>query len=145
MLEHLADGYFLQQQIDSINGDYLGAYQSLKKFRAIEDSIFTLEKMATIEDLQTQYETEKKDKEIAQGRADVAEEKQQNAELKTSVLRRNFVLGALGGLLAIGTYFFYQERNRRKKEQQLHVARQALLESEQATLKAEMELSLIHI
>ena len=55
----------LLADIYSTTGDYKSAYKYLKQQKTLQDSIFTASKAAQIEELQTRYDTEVKDKTIA--------------------------------------------------------------------------------
>lgn len=57
-------GYDMLQQSYVKLGDYKRAYVHLQKAQVFNDSIFSLEKSKALLTLQTQYETEKKEKEI---------------------------------------------------------------------------------
>lgn len=49
---------------DSALGDYLSAYCNYKKYSEIKDSVFNIDKSKLITEINTKYETEKKEKEI---------------------------------------------------------------------------------
>ncbi len=53
-----------QFQSDSATGNYLGAIQHLKNYKTFNDSLFNINSSKQFSDLQLQYETEKKDKNI---------------------------------------------------------------------------------
>ena len=55
----------LLADVYSATGDYKSAYKYLKQQKTLQDSIFTASKAAQIEELQTRYDTEVKDKTIA--------------------------------------------------------------------------------
>jgi tetratricopeptide (TPR) repeat protein len=66
-LKQLAD-------VDAITGDYKNAFTYLKQYATQKDSVFETEKTKAIFELETKYETEKKEKEILSQRADIAEQ-----------------------------------------------------------------------
>ncbi len=56
--------YTLAFQVDSTQGNYLGAIANLNRVRVADDSLFDINKNNEISRLQIEYETEKKDKDI---------------------------------------------------------------------------------
>ena len=63
-LKHLVIGYNILSQNYQAIGNYSKAYYYLKKYTEINDSIFSLEKNKQINELQTKYETAKKENKI---------------------------------------------------------------------------------
>ncbi len=58
------DMFLLSSQLDSAKGDFRNAYQSYKKYTALDDSLFTERKSLQVEEMKASYESEKKDQEI---------------------------------------------------------------------------------
>jgi signal transduction histidine kinase len=103
--DHLSEAYILMK-------DFQSAYLSQKKAHAFNDSLFNIERTKVIADLQTKYETEKKEQELALQRATVAEQK---AELE-----KNFaVIAALAVTLVLLSVIFFLVRNRFRRKQDL--------------------------
>ena len=71
-------------------GDYKKAYTLQEKSIAFKDSLFNIERLKTIQEIQTKYETEKKEQQISILN-------NQN-ELKEATIQRNYFL--MGGLVA---------------------------------------------
>jgi two-component system sensor histidine kinase UhpB len=67
---NLRDIFFHKTIMYKDGKDYYNAYENLKKYYAYRDSIVNEKTAAQIAEVQTQYETEKKDKEITQLSAD---------------------------------------------------------------------------
>ena len=63
-LKHLSEGYIILSENFYDLKDYKSAYQYLKKYTAINDSVFNLEKNKQINELRTKYETDKKEAQI---------------------------------------------------------------------------------
>lgn len=63
-LRHLHEGYLVFSRVYSDIGDFEKALKFYEKHKITGDSIFNQERNATILDLQTKYDTEKKEKEI---------------------------------------------------------------------------------
>ena len=87
-------------KIYRIHGDNDAAYESLNKFRIINDSIFSLGKARQIEELSLKYETAEKDRQL------LAE--------KSKVLKRNVLAFSLFGLLLLG-FFYYKIYQHKQK------------------------------
>ena len=60
----IKDGYINKTIFFKIRGDFYNAYENIKKFHLYKDSIINEKTQTNIAELQTKYETEKKDKEI---------------------------------------------------------------------------------
>lgn len=114
-------------QVGAATGDYKSAFKYLNRYSKEKDSVFETEKTKTVFELETKYETQKKEKEILSQRADLAEK-----ELDISK-KNNYILGlvALAIVLGLIGYLFYNQqklKNRQlKKENEL---KDALLEIE---------------
>lgn len=101
----LSDAYNQQQQ-------YKKAFDAYQSYSMIKDSILNETTQKQIEEVQTQYETEKKEKEIAEQRAQISEH-----ELK--VEQRNYLLYGLVVLgvfiLIIGVVIYNQQKLKQKR------------------------------
>jgi len=113
--------YDLLQQIYLKGGDFKKAHSHLKKYMDINDEIFNEEKSKQIKELQTQYETAKKEAEISRLSL---ENKLQEANLVQS---RNFQIGIMIISLLIillGVVFFilrYKKQKAEKEAQELQM------------------------
>lgn len=103
------------------NNPFLEA-QFLRKYIAINDSILNETKAKAIEELETKYQTEKKENEILEQRAQLAE-KDLEVRQKNTIIYGGFSLAFILGLLG---YLFYSQqklKNRQlKKEADLQTA-----------------------
>lgn len=103
--DHYSDLYFEQK-------NYLKAYEYLDLRYEIEKEIYSAEKDKAINEIQTKYETVKKDKELAQNKEDI---------LKKELLvqsKNNQLLVALSTvilLIALIYFIFQSQVNKRKK------------------------------
>lgn len=93
-------------------GDYRSAYAYQQQGRVFGDSLFNIEKARAIAELQTKYETEKKEQQIALQQAQLAE---RGAEIRQTYL----LVGALVITVALVIIIFVLSRARYKKQQQL--------------------------
>lgn len=111
MKENLADSYRKYVYVYS----KMGLADSVKKYLGLEISIrndlFSGEKAEAIADMQTKYDTEKKDLELARNKAEL-EAKNNEAAVKNIII---FSIIGLVFLLAIVAYLFY---NKKRIEQQ---------------------------
>lgn len=118
-------------------GDYKSAFENLTLYQAYKDSVFNETKNKQLAELETQYETEKKDKAIA----DLEQEKElQN--LRADKQQAQIYLGAAGLVILLGVsgLLFRQASQRKKHNQELEVKN-----TEIAKQNAERELLLKEI
>ena len=114
--------------VENKRGKYKEAYSNLFNSIEISDSLLNAEKSKQLSELQTQYETEKKEQQIALQEAQLGEQ-----ELK---LERNRLL--MVGLVLIAILFLaviILNRNRAKKKEQL-IKQEAQLKLREAELNA---------
>lgn len=96
--------YELHAEIDARQGNYQSAYEYGLKHAALKDSVFTERKAAQIEELQTRYDTELKDKQLAAQGAQISFNKKLNL----------FLWLSSGLLLIIGLLIYLNQRKTRK-------------------------------
>ena len=113
----------LQYRIDSSEGNYLKALQEYKLTRIADDSIYNLRKTNQFAELQIQYETEAKDKNI--------ELLQQKDKVQLSALRQsNFMkkvtLVGILVMLVITALVYRLYRNKQKSNKEINEKNQAL-------------------
>jgi len=109
-LNKLKDSYALQTKLHSRAGNFKEAFEAQTRFIAYKDSLVSQERDRQIAELQTQYETEKKDQTIATLDA-------QN-QLSAAIIQRNTLLiGLLVVVLLALTVGFYLWRLRYKSRQ----------------------------
>ena len=118
---NLAQAYYLNKQYDKANEYYL-------KWGESKDSIYSSENAQAVADLETRYQTEKKEKEIARKDLEIAEQ-----DLKLSN-RNKLLFGFGGGILVIIFLSLYLiQRNRRKAQ---HEKNEAIINEKDKGLKA---------
>lgn len=86
-------------QLYKLTGKYEQAYNKLEQSKKLNDSIFNINKLKQIEEISTQYETAKKDKEILAN--------------KSKLLKRNIAVFSLLGLLLL-TFLLFRIRQHRQ-------------------------------
>ncbi|MFN3850933.1 MAG: tetratricopeptide repeat protein [Spirosomataceae bacterium] len=112
--EGLTDIYFeLQENYFKIK-DFKNAYQNLSSYIELKDSLFSIEKKKTINELNMKYETEKKEAQIK----DLSQQKQ-ISELESN-RKTTFIYSILGGILALAAIAYFSfTRFRAKKENEI--------------------------
>ncbi|MEY8847436.1 tetratricopeptide repeat protein [Psychroserpens sp. XS_ASV72] len=103
------------------------ALRYFKELTAFRDSILNIETNEKIAELEIEYQTEKKEKEILSQRADIAEQKLELNEKNTLVLGL-IVLAVVLGLL--GYLFYNQQRIKNRQLQKENQLKEALLKIE---------------
>ncbi|MDP5229947.1 MAG: tetratricopeptide repeat protein [Cellulophaga sp.] len=104
-LKLLSDAY-------SLDGDHVLAYQTLQEYILKKDEVYQLEKTKSILEIESKYQTEKKEKEIIKQRAEI-DKNEAALELNNNLLIGAIALAFLLGLIG---YLFY-EKQRLKNEQ----------------------------
>lgn len=93
-------------------GDYKNAYDELRTFTFLTDSLTMMRHEANISELSIQYETQQKEAQIAQ----------QELQLEREANRRNLILfGSLALLLTGGGVFFFLQNRQRVRQQQAEI------------------------
>ena len=87
-------------------GNYEKAFENFKLRTALNDSLFNADKELIINELNTKYETEQKEQEIAL----LSEKEKTQAAQITAARNRNFLLLGLLGMLLLGGGVFYYRR-----------------------------------
>lgn len=126
MVHELQRALELATKIYEGTGDYQKAYLLIAEEKMLGDSIFAQEKIKQINELQTKYETEKKDQQIEslsqQARIQELEITQRNTQL--------LVAGVIIVLLVFGGFYFVQQRKYKHQ--------QAVSNMEQRMLRLQM-------
>lgn len=101
----------IQYKIDSSEGNYLNALREFKLTRIAYDSIYNLRKTNQFAELQIQYETETKDKNIE---LLVQKDKVQQAILRQSAIMKKVTLAGILVMLVITGLVYGQYRNKQR-------------------------------
>jgi signal transduction histidine kinase len=102
--------YFLMSKCDYALQNYKGSYDNFKKYNSLKDSVFSVQKAARINEMQIQYETEKRDLKIENQNASIGLLNLQNKN-KTQLL----IFGSIGFLVLFGGILLYRSFNNTKK------------------------------
>src|SRR5262249_15898998 len=108
--ETISECYQNLSLLDSLTGNYKGALQNFKLSIVYKDSMMNEENNRQIAKMKTQYETEKKDKEISL----LSKDKEvKEAEIKKQKLLKN---SFIGGLIFTLLLFFFGYRSYRARQ-----------------------------
>jgi two-component sensor histidine kinase len=122
-LPRIKSAHYNLFKIDSSAGNFISAIRHYQIFKQLNDSVFNDTKSRQIEELQIQYETEKKDKDIALLQNETA---LQQSRLHEANLAKNITFGGGSLLLVIlgllyNSYRLKQRSNRQLELQQIEI------------------------
>ncbi len=109
-------------------GDHKQAFFWLKKFMVLDDSLFNKEKIAAIAEVETKFETEKKEAQLAKQQLEIERETTQ---------KKSILIGAIAAILALGAGFYYLRNKQRLRQKEAELAAQ--LEHAEADKLREMD------
>ena len=112
----------LRSEVFNRQGNYTGAITDLQSLRLLEDSIMNEERIETIEELRTQYETEKKEQQIASLEQDKTISDLQIRQQKALIIGG----GVLTIILALIGFIVYRNRTLRLSQQRLLIEQRLL-------------------
>jgi len=115
--------HWMQYKLDSSAGKYLSALNQYRQTELLNDSIYNLGKAKQFSELQVQYETETKDKNIE---LLVQKEKLQAASIRHSVLMKNVTLAGILVMLVITGLVYAEYRNKQKRNKEINEKNLAL-------------------
>lgn len=126
-------------RIDTLVGNYESAARNLTKYYEIEQELSGIEKEKAFDEIQTRYETEKKERALAESAVILAQEE---LKVRQRTIWLVVLLGALGLLGVSGIYIYRQQK---LKQQQM--AEEARLHDElaKAELKAKIQEERVRI
>lgn len=118
---------YLLSKIEYKTGNFKSAHDYLEKYHQIDDSLFSIQKITKINDLQIKYETEKKNLKIEAQESNIALLAVQNQNKKQWLF-----FGGIGVLSVFLILILFNSRNNAKKEKvQQEKFSQALLQSQE--------------
>jgi signal transduction histidine kinase len=107
--------------------DYKNAYQYQQKSKAFADSLYNIEKAKVIADLQTKYETERKEQQIILQQAEISERESQ-------ITQTYIIIGGLVVTMILVVIIFLLARSRYRRQQALLIKERELSIHEAYTL-----------
>jgi signal transduction histidine kinase len=123
------DLYFELYRVKAKTNNTSEALKFHEEYTLYKDSIYKQENIESINRLQQQFETEKKDKEIAM----------QSLELQEQQTQMNYLYGISGFLLlaSVLLWFVYQQRQKRKNQEIITLKREYQIKSLEALIEGE--------
>ncbi|WP_409626130.1 tetratricopeptide repeat protein [Belliella pelovolcani] len=129
--KRLSAAHIVLSDIYEEKGDFQKALSSFKMAQSFRDSIFNLDKAALLADIETKYETEKKENQIILQETELSKQKASN--------QRNLVLiFSLLVILFLISILFLLNQSRQKKARQL-LLQQKEIEIKEAYINAALE------
>jgi two-component system, NtrC family, sensor kinase len=126
-------GYFYKSQLDSMNGDWLSAYNNHKKYAQYKDSLTNEDKIKSITTQQMQFEFDKKNA------LSKAEQEKKDIEQKRI---RNLQYIFLVGLLLLVSGLYYNNRQKQKAKTEIEKAYSVLKATQAQLIQSEKLASL---
>ncbi|MGE0085692.1 MAG: adenylate/guanylate cyclase domain-containing protein [Desulfococcaceae bacterium] len=123
--ELIRENYSFFSDLHIAKADYQKALEYYKKSEDVRNSIFTAESQAKISDIQTQYETEKKQKEIELLKKD---NEINRLELDRQKLLRNSLLGGFTFVLLLAAVVYNRYLFKKKAHAKLEEAHRLIME-----------------
>jgi two-component sensor histidine kinase len=126
----LAEIHQAQFKVDSASENYISAIHHFESYQNLHDSLFNATKNKQIQELQIQYETDKKDKDLLLKQKDIAlltnKSQLQDVHLKKDSLTRNIIIASAIALLALAViaYRVKQRHNIALQKQQAEINKQ---------------------
>lgn len=121
--EELIDGYELAAKAAADLGDFAQAYRYHQLFQQVRDSLYTVEKTATIAELNTRFDTERKEEQIK----DLARENVlQEERISRARVQRWALFGGLLLVTTVALVLWSSSRIRRRQNAILEQTNQAL-------------------
>ncbi|GAB3023775.1 histidine kinase dimerization/phosphoacceptor domain -containing protein [Spirosoma pulveris] len=151
-LSTVRDIHFMLFKVDSAQGNYLSAINHFRRYKSLNDSLFNETKSRQIASLQIQYDTQKKEQNIA---LLTKQSRLQQSELKHAQTTRNGIIAGailLAGLLGVSynRYRLKQRSNQLLEAKQIeinqknHSLEKVLDEKEELLAEKEWMLKEIH-
>jgi two-component system NarL family sensor kinase len=125
----LDDGYKYMSDVYAVTGRYKQAYEYFQKFKEASDSSESLESKKFVSQLETKYESEKKDKQIIL----------QQSKIQKSIFLNYILIGSAATLLIISllTYRNYKQKQSLQQQRIGELETQQQLTATEAVLKGE--------
>lgn len=133
-LQQVMEAHLALAEIQAAKNDFKKAYHEYREYVLVKDSMFQQDKTRQIAQLQTEYETVKKENQILQLKQ-VNELK--DARINQGIIAIVLLIAILGGILAFG--FLWKNRITLKQQAELQATRASLRESQLKAVIASQE------
>ncbi|MCB9235870.1 MAG: sensor histidine kinase [Bacteroidia bacterium] len=125
-------------------GDLKGAFAWLQQYQLTSDSLLNQEKQKAVAEMEVKFETEKKEKEIAEQEVELARNQARIADQELAISKGNQLIGILvslaAGLALVGLVIFLYQRNLRRRAQEQLLLQQSLEEARRERALSEEKL-----
>ncbi|GAB1857403.1 sensor histidine kinase [Flavobacteriaceae bacterium MHTCC 0001] len=135
-LSLLSEVYLAKSKSNLFQNNYKSALANFEMHIQFKDSIREKDLLKNIQEIETKYQTEKKDKEIATQQLELREKETQIQKKKT---QSNYMLGAIL-FLAISTIlltFLFKQRQKRKNQELLTIKREFQIKTLESLIEGE--------
>lgn len=119
----LKDTHYMLFRVDSAQGNYLSAMAHYKKHKQLNDAILDSRKTREIEELQIQYETEKRKKDLVLLNN---KSKLQQNKLQEAGMTQKYTFAGLGLMLIIVALLYYQYKLKNKSNSDLQLQKREI-------------------
>lgn len=123
-------------------GAFKNAVQDLKRSQSIKDSLFSIKKAKQISELQTIYETEQREAEIAVQKEEI---NTLNEKAKVDTLTKSLYAGGFFTFVAVSGLLFFGFRQRIKRNQMAREKQEAIYRQEIEHKKKELASQTLHL
>ncbi|TMM57240.1 tetratricopeptide repeat protein [Maribacter algarum] len=124
------------------NGELQNSVRDLKRSQKVKDSLFSLAKAKQIDELQTSYETEKKESEIALQQFEI---NTLNEKAKVDKLTKGLYAGGMFTFLTVSGLLFFSFRQRMKKNRIEREKQEEIYKQEIEHKKKELASQTLHL
>lgn len=131
-----------RSELNAKKGDLMAALTDLKKSQALNDSIFSLEKAKQIDELQTLYDTEKKEAEITLQQEEI---KTLSEKAKVDKLTKGLFAGGMFTFLSVSGLLFFGFKQRIKKNRIAREKQEEIYKQEIAHKQKELASQTLHL
>ncbi|RYC52731.1 tetratricopeptide repeat protein [Flagellimonas olearia] len=148
LADSIKTGYYLLNGLNyrakayEKNGQFEKALEDQKKYQALNDSLFNTEKSKQIENLNTYYETEQKEAEIALQQEEI---NTLNEKAKVDRLTKGLYAGGMFSFIAVSGLLFFGFRQRMKKNRIAREKQEEIYRQEIAHKKKELASQTLHL
>lgn len=130
------DLYFGLYRIHNIKGEYQKALGFHEVYVKYKDSVYDEENIKSINLLQKQFETEKKNKEIAEQHLEL-QQQENSLQKKNNQMTLLYVVSLLLLIASVLTWLIFKQKNKRKHQELLTVKREYQIKSLEALIEGE--------
>ncbi|PIF29673.1 two-component sensor histidine kinase [Flavobacterium sp. 9] len=132
----LSDNYLIWFKADSSRGNYLDAIKHYQLYKNILDTIYKGETNKQINNLQIQFDTDKKDKNID---LLTQQAKVQQIQIQKDTVVRYVFIGSVVVLILFLAFLYNSFRSKKKKNEELEIQRQQINEQNELNKKMLIE------